>query len=120
MSTQITTEQVKELRDKTGISVMQCRKALEEAGGDTEKAIAILKKGSADIALKKADRVAKDGRVIVKTKGNKTVLVPLHCETDFVSKNEDFVQLLDKLSDLALNEGITSMQEKAKDMIDPV
>ncbi len=120
MSTTITTELVKELRDATGISVMQCRKALEEAGGDMEKAIAILKKTSSDIALKKADREAKDGRVIVKTNGNKSVLVSLHCETDFVSKNEDFVNLLNSLSDIAANEGTAKMAEKAKEMIDPI
>ena len=91
MSQTITTEQVKELRDKTGISVMQCRRALEEAEGDMDKAIAILKKTSSDIALKKADREAKDGRVIIKSTNGKSVLVSLHCETDFVSKNEDFV-----------------------------
>jgi elongation factor Ts len=116
----VTTEQVKELRDLTGISVMQCRKALEEAGGDKEKAIAILKKTSSDIALKKAGREAKDGRVIIKTDGNKAMLIPLHCETDFVSKNEDFVNLLENLSNIAIKEGIEEMRAQAKEMIDPV
>jgi len=120
MSQTITTEQVKELRDKTGISVMQCRRALEEAEGDMDKAIAILKKTSSDIALKKADREAKDGRVIIKSTNGKSVLVSLHCETDFVSKNEDFVSLLEKLSDIALNEGIDKMKTGAKEMIDPI
>ncbi len=120
MSHTITTEQVKELRDKTGISVMQCRRALEEAEGDMDKAIAILKKTSSDIALKKADREAKDGRVIIKNTAGKSVLVSLHCETDFVSKNEDFVNLLGQLSDIALNEGIEKMKTSAKEMIDPI
>ena len=62
MSTKITTEQIKELRDSTGISVMQCKRALEEAEGDMNKALAILKKASSDIALKKLDRELKDGR----------------------------------------------------------
>ncbi|MCF7834230.1 MAG: translation elongation factor Ts [Candidatus Pacebacteria bacterium] len=116
----ITGEQVKELRDKTGISVMQCKKALEEADGDMEKAIAILKKNSSDIASKKADRDAKDGAVVVKTSGNKTILVTLHCETDFVAKNEDFTNLISKLADLALSEGVEKMKESSKAMIDPV
>jgi elongation factor Ts len=74
MATEITTELVKELRDQTGISVMQCRKALEEAQGDMQKALAILKKTSSDIALKKADRETKDGRVAIKSEGDKAVL----------------------------------------------
>jgi elongation factor Ts len=97
MSTQITTELVKELRDKTGISVMQCRKALEEAEGDMEKAIAILKKTSASIAEKKMGREANDGAVAVKVEGGKATMIALHCETDFVSKNEDFTNLLNTL-----------------------
>jgi len=117
---QITTELVKELRDATGISVMQCKRALEEADGDMEKALAILKKTSSDIALKKADRNAKDGAVMVKIEGNKSVLVALRCETDFVSKNEDFVSLLNKLTDIAFKDGIEKMKKEAKEMIDPI
>ncbi len=117
---QITTELVKELRDKTGISVMQCRKALEESMGDMEKAIAILKKNSSALAEKKMDREAKDGAVAVKIEGSKAVLVALHCETDFVSKNEDFTNLLNSLVEKAFSDGIESMQSEAKDMIDPV
>lgn len=117
---QITTELVKELRDKTGISVMQCRKALEEAQGDMEKAIAILKKTSAAIAEKKMDREAKDGAVAVKVDGNKATLVALHCETDFVSKNADFVELLNTLAEKASKEGIDALKAAAKDLIDPV
>ncbi len=117
---QITTEQVKELRDATGISVMQCKRALEEAEGDMKKALAILKKTSSDIALKKMSREVKDGRVSIKTAEGKAVLVSLHCETDFVAKNEDFTTLLDKLTDKALKEGVEKMKKDAKDMIDGV
>ena len=120
MSIKITTELVKELRDATGISVMQCKRALEEADGDMNKALAILKKTSSDIALKKADRTAKDGAVTVKAEGNKSVLVALHCETDFVSKNEDFVSLLNNLVNIAFTDGIEKMKEASKDMIDPI
>ena len=119
MST-ITTEQVKELRDSTGISVMQCKRALEEAGGDMKKALAILKKTSSDIALKKVNREVKDGRVSIKTDGKKAILVSLHCETDFVARNEDFSTLLEKLADKALKDGVEKMKTEAKDMIDPV
>lgn len=75
MSSPITTELVKELRDATGISVMQCRRALVEAEGDMNKALAILKKTSSDIALKKADRETKDGAVMIKEADGKSILV---------------------------------------------
>ncbi len=99
---------------------MQCRNALTEAEGDMEKAIAILKKNSSNIAAKKADREAKDGAVMIKAEGGKAFLVSLHCETDFVSKNEDFTNLLKALTDKAFAEGIEAMKAAAKDMIDPI
>jgi len=111
---------VKELRDATGISVMQCKRALEEAEGDMKKALAILKKTSSDIAQKKLNREVKDGRIAIKTNEKKAVLVSLYCETDFVAKNEDFVNLLDKLIDKAFSEGLEKMKIVAKDMIDSV
>ncbi len=120
MTVQITTELIKELRDATGISVMQCRKALEEAEGDMEKALAILKKTSSDIALKKAGRSANDGRVMVKADGKKAVMVALHSETDFVAKNEDFIKVHSALVDKAFAEGVDKMKEEAKSMIDPL
>jgi elongation factor Ts len=120
MSIQITTEQIKELRDQTGISVMQCKRALEEAEGDMNKALAILKKTSSDIALKKVGRELKDGSVCIKADAKKAVMVSLHCETDFVSRNEDFTNLLQKLTDNALSLGVEKMKEGAKDLIDPI
>lgn len=91
----ITTEQIKELRELTGISVMQCKKALEEAGGDKEKALLILRKKSGDIATKKGDRELGAGVVESYIHSNKTVgaLVELSCETDFVARNEEFVTM---------------------------
>ena len=120
MSIQITTEQIKELRDATGISVMQCKRALEEALGDMKKALAILKKTSSDIAQKKVGREVKDGAVMIKTTGKKAVLVSLLCETDFVSRNSDFTTLLSTLGDIALASGIEKMKKEAKDLIDPI
>ncbi len=117
---QITTEQIKELRDQTGISVMQCKRALEEAEGDVKKALAILKKTSSDIALKKLAREVKDGRVAIKANDAKTVLVSLLCETDFVSKNSDFVTLLSALTDKALSEGLDKMKAEATEMVNPI
>jgi elongation factor Ts len=91
----ITTDQVKELRDKTGISVMQCKKALEEAGGDMEKALILLKKKGAEIASKKSERSLGAGTIGVYVHGNGAIgsMVILQAETDFVAKNEEFVAL---------------------------
>ena len=90
-----TTEEIKALRDETGVSIMQCKKALEEAGGDIEKAKVILRKVSASIASKKADRTIGAGVAVAYQHAGGQVLgaVVLGCETDFVSKNQDFVKL---------------------------
>lgn len=91
---EITTEIVKQLRDRTGISVMQCRKALEEAEGDIEKAEVILRKRSAGAAEKKADRELGAGAIGSYLHGTEIgAMVLLSCETDFVSRNEEFPQL---------------------------
>lgn len=92
---EITSAQLKELRDYTGISVMQCKKALEEAGGDMDKAKIILQKKGGEIALKKSDRELGAGTIgsYVHSTGEVAALVQLSCETDFVSKNAEFVGL---------------------------
>jgi elongation factor Ts len=92
---EITSAQIKELRDKTGISVMQCKKALEEAEGDMEKALIILKRKRSEAAEKKSDRELAAGTVGVYVHNTNEVaaMVLLSCETDFVSKNEEFVAL---------------------------
>ncbi len=92
---EITTEDIKKLRDQTGISVMQCKKALEEAEGDMDKALVILKKKSAAIASKKADRELGSGTIAayIHAGGSVGTMVELSCETDFVSKNEEFKKL---------------------------
>lgn len=92
---EITSAQLKELRDATGISVMQCKKALEEAGGDMDKARIILQKKGGEIASKKSDRELGSGVIGAYVHSTHAVaaLVYLACETDFVAKNEDFVLL---------------------------
>ncbi len=92
---QITSTQLKELRDKTGISVMQCKKALEEAEGDMDKAVIILKRKRSEAADKKSDREIGAGAVGVYAHNTHEVaaMVLLGCETDFVSKNDEFVAL---------------------------
>ncbi|NTV44440.1 MAG: elongation factor Ts [Candidatus Yonathbacteria bacterium] len=88
----ITTEDIKALREKTGVSVMQCKKALEEAGGDMDKALVLLHKLSSAIAAKKADRELGAGIVEAYKHNSGTVgaMVELLCETDFVAKNTEF------------------------------
>ncbi len=92
---EITSTQLKELRDKTGISVMQCKKALEEADGDMEKAVIILKRKRSEAADKKSDRELGAGSIgsYVHNTHEVAAMVLLACETDFVSKNEEFVAL---------------------------
>jgi elongation factor Ts len=92
---EITSAQLKELRDQTGISVMQCKKALEEAGGDMEKAVIILKRKRSEAADKKSDRELGAGAVgaYVHNTNEVAAMVLLSCETDFVSKNQEFVDL---------------------------
>ncbi len=91
----ITTAEIKALRDETGLSIMQCRKALEEAGGDKEKAKILLSKKSGDIASKKGDRTLGAGTIAayIHASGNIASMVELSCETDFVSKNDEFKAL---------------------------
>ncbi len=109
-------EQVKELREKTGISIMQCKKALEDAGGDMEKAIVLLQKKGAETAAKKAERVLKSGRVVSYVHGTGTVgvLVELSSESDFVSKHEDFQKLA---YDIAMQIAATNPEYIKKDNI---
>lgn len=87
-----TTEEIKALRDETGLSVMECKKALEEAGGDKAKAIEILKSKGAAVASKKGDRNLGSGVIssYIHSSGAIGVIVELMCETDFVAKNPEF------------------------------
>ncbi|HEY4511794.1 MAG TPA: elongation factor Ts [Candidatus Paceibacterota bacterium] len=117
MSSSITTEQIKDLRDRTGVSVMQCKKALEEAGGDVEKALIILRKKSGEIAAKKTDRTFGAGVVAsyIHSNGKVGVMVELVCETDFVSGNEEFKTLA---RDIAMHVAASNPQFLKKDDID--
>ncbi len=114
---EITTQSIKELRDKTGISVMQCKKALEEAKGDMEKAIVILQKKSTEAAIKKNNRTLGAGVVEAYVHSTHTVgaLVELLCETDFVAKNDEFKALA---RDIAMHVTATSPQFRVRGDID--
>lgn len=91
----ISAQQVKELRERTGAGMMECKKALEEAGGNMEAAIDLLRARGAAKAAKRAERETREGTIgsYVHTNGRIGVLVEVQCETDFVSRNETFQQL---------------------------
>lgn len=101
----ITLDQIKSLRERTGISISACKEALEEAGGDEEKAIELLRKKGAAKAAKRADRATAHGVVAVAKDGGKGAMIALGCETDFVAKNDDFVAAAQKLAERLLAEG---------------
>lgn len=105
MSVQISAADVKKLRDTTGAGMMDCKKALTEAEGDYDKAIEVLRKKGQKLSDKRADREAKEGVVlaIVSDDHKKGVIVKLSCETDFVSKNEEFIKLTQTFADIALS-----------------
>ncbi|MFX0111143.1 translation elongation factor Ts [Bacillus pumilus] len=95
----ITAQLVKELRQKTGAGMMDCKKALTETDGDIDKAIDLLREKGIAKAAKKADRIAAEGLTLIKTDGNTGVILEVNSETDFVSKNEGFQSLLNELAD---------------------
>jgi elongation factor Ts len=97
---EITADMIKSLREETGISVMQCKKALEEAGGDMDKAREALRIIAAAQAEKKADRTIGGGLIASYVHSNKkmAVLVELLCETDFVAQNEEFVAAANQIA----------------------
>ncbi len=101
----MTAADIKKLRDMTGAGMMDCKKALVEAEGDFDKAIELLRKKGQKLSAKRADRDANEGVVIAATSGNRNngVLVRLSCETDFVAKNDDFVNFAKKIADVALS-----------------
>ncbi len=103
MSVTITAQDVKKLRDQTGAGMADCRKALEESGGDFEGAIDYLRKKGQKVAANRQDREAKEGVVVARTNadGNYGIIIQLSSETDFVSKNAEFIQFANDLATIA-------------------
>ncbi|CUA82987.1 translation elongation factor Ts [Pseudidiomarina woesei] len=99
----ITAALVKELRERTGAGMMDCKKALEETGGDIDAAIENMRKSGQAKAAKKAGRVAAEGVILTKTEGNVGTLVELNCETDFVARDESFLAFGDKVINAAFS-----------------
>ncbi len=102
---QISASMVKDLRERTGAGMMDCKKALNESGGDLDAAVDWLRKKGLAAAAKKAGRVAAEGLVAVATEGTKGAAIELNAETDFVARNETFQGLVETLAGLVLVEG---------------
>ncbi|GAB6068570.1 translation elongation factor Ts [Methylothermus subterraneus] len=111
--TNITAALVKELRERTGSGMMECKKALAEAGGDLEAAVEILRKAGLAKADKKRDRTAAEGRIAIQISqdGKQAVMLEVNSETDFVAKNEDFLKFVDRVSARALQSGAATVEE---------
>ena len=109
----ITAAQVKQLRETTGVGMMECKKALVETGGDQEKAIIWLRERGMSRAQKKIGRTAAEGVVVfaISDDHKKAALVELNCETDFSGKNEDFVNFSKEITQLAMEKEVSSLNE---------
>ncbi|MFA5805863.1 MAG: translation elongation factor Ts [Melioribacteraceae bacterium] len=116
----VSANQVKELREKTGAGMMDCKKALEEANGDFEKAVELLRKKGASVAAKRAERTANEGIVLTRVynDGKTGAILEVNCETDFVAKSDDFVNFTNFVMDIVVNNkpaDVSSLMEITKD-----
>lgn len=102
---------VKELRERTNAGMMDCKKALTETNGNLEKAIEFLRKKGHANASKKSGRITAEGLVIAVHSGNKAVVIEVNCETDFVAKDENFINFINKLSEIAIKNEINTIEK---------
>lgn len=107
----ITAAQVKELRERTGAGMMDCKKALVETDGNMDAAIDYLRENGIAKAAKKADRIAAEGITYLSTKGNKALVLEINSETDFVAKNEKFLDLVKVVAEAILSSGVKTVDE---------
>jgi len=114
----VTAKMVKELREKTGAGMMDCKKALQETDGDIDKAIDYLREKGISKAAKKADRIAAEGSAYIEVKGNDAVLIEVNCETDFVTKNDQFHVLLKELANHLLAQKPSTVEEALQQQLD--
>ncbi len=110
----ITASLVKELRDKTGAGMLDCKKALEETNGNIDAAIDWLREKGISKAAKKADRIAAEGVAAILTKGNKAVIIEVNAETDFVAKNEKFTDMVNTILETIINSDAKTLDEALK------
>lgn len=114
--TQIKAAEVSKLRKITGAGMMDCKKALQEAEGEFDKAIEIIRKKGQSVANKRAEREATEGVVLAKVNadGNKSAMIALNCETDFVAKNDNYIAFANSILDLALSEEPATLEDLKK------
>ncbi len=105
----VSAKMVKELRDRTGLGMMECKKALEESNGDVETAIDNLRKSGQAKAAKKAGNIAADGAIIIAQAGNKALLLEVNCQTDFVAKDDSFTAFAEKVANIAIENDTTDV-----------
>ena len=113
----ISASDVANLRTQTGAGMMDCKKAMEEANGDLDMAAELLRKKGIIKAAKREDKIAAEGLVAVKTKGNVGVVVEVNSETDFVAKNEDFKKMVDEIADFLLEKCPVSVEAAGAEKI---
>ena len=106
----ITADTVKQLRERTGAGMMECKKALVETAGNLDAAAELMRKTGLAKADKKATRVAAEGTVVVERAGNSAVLVELNCETDFVARGDEFQAFARELAQVALNSSAATLE----------
>ncbi|RZP01482.1 MAG: elongation factor Ts [Gammaproteobacteria bacterium] len=125
----ISASDVKNLREKTGLGMMECKKALEEAKGDAELAITNLRKNSALKAEKKSSRTAVEGVILSSTENSKnSILVEINCETDFVAKDESFLKFTEEVMETCINSSgeslesllSSSLEEKRQNLVQKI
>ena len=109
---EIKASDIKALRDTTGAGLMDCKKALTECNGDVAAAEKYLREKGLAAMAKRSDRATAEGRIFVKQDGNKVAMVEVVCETDFVAKNDDFIALGNKLTELTLAKGLKEVTEE--------
>ena len=117
---QITASLVNELRQKTGVGMMQCKKALTETDGDMDKAVELLRKQGAAVAAKRADKAAKEGRIYLVETADKAAAFELSCETEPVSNNDDFVALANLAVKAVETQAIASVDDLKNAVVDGV
>lgn len=111
---EVTASMVKDLREKTGAGMMDCKKALAETNGNMEEAIDWLREKGIAKSEKKASRIAAEGLANIYVNGNRAIILEVNSETDFVSKNEEFTGMIDTIGNTILNSTINTLEEALK------
>lgn len=116
----ITAADIKELRERTGAGMMECKKALTECNGDLAEAEKSLKEKGLAAMAKRSERATSEGRLFIRQDGNKIAAIELTCETDFVAKNADFIKTGEKLLDVTFEKNYAKIEEEHEQILEPL